>query len=387
MNEYDYVIIGGGCAGLSLAYHLNKSALKDKKVLILDKEQKNKNDRTWCFWTDQSTKFDHIVFKSWKTIEFLSEGFTLDAPLQNFTYKMIRGLDFYKETSQAIAQNPNFQIANEEVISTEEVDNKVVVKTSSQSYLADWVFDSRFDDTKFSPEMPENHYLIQHFKGWLIQTEEKAFDTSKIRMFDFRTEQGREVRFFYILPFSETEALVEYTLFSKHLIAQEEYDEKLEDYIHNQLNISEYQVKDVEFGIIPMTDYKFERKTGNKIMNIGIGGGRAKPSTGYAFYRIQQDSAQIVKSLEVSDQPFYKQKNDKQYQIYDALILNIMNRKGESIKEIFTELFKNNPIERVLSFLNESTNLYTDFLLMSSVPPIPFLKSIKNVFLSRKLVK
>ncbi|TAH18406.1 MAG: Lycopene cyclase [Cytophagales bacterium] len=387
MNQYDYIIIGGGCAGLSLAYHLNSSTLSNKKVLIIDKEQKNKNDRTWCFWTDQSTKFDHIVYKSWKNIEFLSENFVLNAPLHNFTYKMIRGADFYKETLQTIGQNPNFHITHEAVISTEEVDNKVLIKTSSQEYLAHWVFDSRFDSTNFCTEMPENHYLMQHFKGWVIETEEKVFDTSKIRMFDFRTEQGKEVRFFYILPFSPTEALVEYTLFSKYLIAEEEYDEKLKNYIHHQLQIDKYQIKDTEFGIIPMTDYKFGRKKGRKIMKIGIGGGRAKPSTGYAFYRIQQDSAQIVKSLEASEQPFYRQKNDKQYQIYDALILNIMNRKGESIKEIFTELFKNNPIERVLSFLNESTNIYTDFLLMSSVPPMPFLKSIKNVFLSRKLVK
>jgi lycopene beta-cyclase len=387
MNHYDYIIIGGGCAGLSLAYQLNKSKLSTKKILIIDREAKRKNDRTWCFWADESTPFDHIVFRSWKTIEFLSDDFTLQAPLQNFTYKMIRGIDFYEETQKNLLLNPTIKIIHDEVLSTEELDSQVMIRTRTQSFSADWIFDSRFDSRQFSPKMPDNHYLIQHFKGWQIQTNEKVFDTHKIRMFDFRTEQENEVRFFYILPFSETEAMIEYTLFSKYLIPDKEYDEKLENYISHSLQIKAFEIKETEFGIIPMTDYKFQRKQGTRIMHIGIGGGKAKPSTGYAFYRIQHDSAQIVQSLETSGQPFFKQKNNRQFEIYDALMLNIMNRKGESIKEIFTALFRNNPIERILSFLNEKTNFFTDLLLMSSVPPKPFLQSIKNVYLSKSLIK
>ncbi len=387
MNHYDYIIIGGGCAGLSLAYQLNQSRLRDKKILIIDKEKKNKNDRTWCFWTDEATPFDHIVFRQWKTIEFLSDNFTLHAPLKNFTYKMIRGIDFYQECLKKIAENPHITMTSQEVLAIQEDENKGIVHTNQQSYSADWVFDSRFDGKQFSEDMPRNHYLVQHFKGWLVETEQKSFDISKIRMFDFRTEQGKEVRFFYILPFSETEALVEYTLFSKNLLAQQEYDEKLKDYISNRLHIKQYQIKEIEFGTIPMTDYKFQRKQGRRIMKIGVGGGRAKPSTGYAFLRIQQDTMQIISSLEQSGQPFYKEKNGKQFEIYDAMILNIMHRKGESIKEIFTDLFKNNPIERVLAFLNEKTNFFTDLQIMASVPPVPFLKSIQNIFLSKKLKK
>ncbi len=387
MNHYDYIIIGGGCAGLSLAYQLNQSRLRDKKILIIDKEQKNKNDRTWCFWTDEATPFDHIVFRQWKTIEFLSDDFILHAPLKNFTYKMIRGIDFYQECLEKIAENPNIAMINQAVVEVQEDSKKVIVQTSQQSYSADWVFDSRFDGRQFSADMPKNHYLIQHFKGWLIETAQKSFDISKIRMFDFRTEQGKEVRFFYILPFSETEALVEYTLFSRNLLAPDEYDEKLKEYISNLLHIKQYQIKEVEFGTIPMTDYKFQRKQGRRIMKIGVGGGMAKPSTGYAFLRIQQDTMQIINSLEQSGQPFYKKKNGKQFGIYDAMILNIMHRKGESIKEIFTDLFKNNPIERVLAFLNEKTNFLTDLQIMASVPPMPFLKSIRNIFLSKKLTK
>ena len=37
MNEFDYVIIGGGCAGLSLAYKLEvNNNLKDKTLAIIE---------------------------------------------------------------------------------------------------------------------------------------------------------------------------------------------------------------------------------------------------------------------------------------------------------------------------------------------------------------
>ena len=37
MKEFDYIIIGGGCAGLSLAYELDiKSKLKDKTLAIIE---------------------------------------------------------------------------------------------------------------------------------------------------------------------------------------------------------------------------------------------------------------------------------------------------------------------------------------------------------------
>ena len=50
-TQYDYIIAGAGCAGLSLAVHMIHSGkFSDKKILIVDKDDKQKNDRTWCFW-------------------------------------------------------------------------------------------------------------------------------------------------------------------------------------------------------------------------------------------------------------------------------------------------------------------------------------------------
>ena len=61
-KSYDYIILGAGCAGLSLLMRMiGSNQFNDKKILLIDKEQKNKNDRTWCFWEKDKGLFDPVV--------------------------------------------------------------------------------------------------------------------------------------------------------------------------------------------------------------------------------------------------------------------------------------------------------------------------------------
>ena len=66
MNEFDYVIIGGGCAGLSLAYELDINNKLDYKTLaIIEPRAVYKRDKTWSFWKVFNHNFDDCVMKSW----------------------------------------------------------------------------------------------------------------------------------------------------------------------------------------------------------------------------------------------------------------------------------------------------------------------------------
>jgi len=58
---YDFIIAGGGLAGLSLAWYLVHSRLRDSRILLLDKEPKQKNDRTWCYWSNRPGEFDSLA--------------------------------------------------------------------------------------------------------------------------------------------------------------------------------------------------------------------------------------------------------------------------------------------------------------------------------------
>ena len=60
-KEYDYIIAGAGCAGLSLLMRMNGDPFfADKKILVVDAAGKNQNDRTWCFWEKEPDIFGAI---------------------------------------------------------------------------------------------------------------------------------------------------------------------------------------------------------------------------------------------------------------------------------------------------------------------------------------
>src|SRR5258706_10713868 len=87
-REYDYIIAGAGCAGLSLAVHMIHSGkFSDKKILIVDKEEKNKNDRTWCFWETGPGLFEPLVYQKWKQVWFHGDKFSKLLSLQPYEYK------------------------------------------------------------------------------------------------------------------------------------------------------------------------------------------------------------------------------------------------------------------------------------------------------------
>jgi len=113
--QYNYIIAGTGAAGLSLAFYMANSSLKNQKVLLIDRENKQKNDRTWCFWQKETSPYEEIVFHQWKNIFFRSKTFTATIPIEPYRYKMIRGEDFYHFTKNFIQKNTAYEFLQAEI--------------------------------------------------------------------------------------------------------------------------------------------------------------------------------------------------------------------------------------------------------------------------------
>jgi lycopene beta-cyclase len=376
MKKYDYIIAGAGCAGLSLAYRMSvHPELKKLSVLILDKDDKQANDRTWCFWTDSPSLFDPIVFRKWNKVRFKGDDVDRTDQLSTYSYHLIRGADFYQYTKQEILSNPNFQWEQKQISILNQDESGPYVIADGEEYRAEHIFNSCFHLTDFAPG-PDDHFLLQHFKGWEIETEEEVFDSKTITLMDFQTPQKGNARFYYVLPFSKNRALVEYTLFSEQLLEEGEYHSALEDYIKNQLGISKFSIRAHEAGVIPMTDAALPKPAGKNITHIGTLGGAVKPTTGYAFLRIQEQTAGIVEDLEAGLLPKSHLPSKARYQFYDKLLLYILSHHGHLGRSIFSRLFKNNRIELVFTFLNEKANLWQEARIFAFLPKKPFLYAV-----------
>jgi lycopene beta-cyclase len=191
---------------------------------------------------------------------------------------------------------------------------------------------------------------------------------------DFSVEQKSNTRFMYVLPTSSTEALLEYTLFSKNLLSKEEYEAEIQKYIEN-LGITEYEIIEKEHGNIPMTCYPFWKHNTKNIINIGSAGGWTKASTGYTFKNASKKSKALVQFLK-SESDFTKFHKKDKFWFYDLLLLDILGSKNELGSSIFSSMFKEGNSSVIFKFLDEETSFLEDLRVIWRCPKILFVKAL-----------
>jgi lycopene beta-cyclase len=345
----------------------------DKQILVVDKAPKQQNDRTWCFWEKEKGLFESIVYHQWKQLDFFSNDYSATLAIDPYRYKMIRGIDFYQYVLQKAANKSNVHFHYEEVLGVGNENNKAVLTLPSGKITADYIFNSiLFREPKITARQ---YMLLQHFKGWVIETPTPVFDPSKATFMDFRVSQKEGTTFMYVLPVSTNKALVEYTLFTETLLPQEKYSEELIQYLSDYLGINTFTIEQEEFGIIPMTNHVFPSVEG-KVIYIGIAGGQAKGSSGYAFQFIQKRTASVVDALKNNRVPKADNSiNAKKFRLYDSVLLSVLHHKKLNGDQIFAAIFQKNPPQRVLRFLDNETSVWDDLHIMNSVPTGIFLKA------------
>lgn len=368
MKAYDYIIIGAGCAGLSLLMRIvDTDPLRQKKILLIDKTKKNNNDRTWCFWERGKGYFDEIVYRKWNHLFFKNEGFSKQLDMDGYAYKMIRGIDFYNYCFERIKSFSNIEIKYADVTDVTFSNQQCTIHSSEEVLVAQskYVFSSVI---KNSGIKSTEWFLLQHFKGWVIETDEAVFNQHEACFMDFSVPQQHEAAFVYMLPSSERKALIEYTVFSKEVLPQEQYDVQLENYIQQQLQIKQYNVTETEFGVIPMTNHRFPFLK-NGIYYIGTAGGQTKASTGYTFQFIQKQAACIGKELEKGLCNVKDCSNTaSRFHFYDSILLRVLCEHSMKGSDIFFRLFTAVPASTIFKFLDNETTIMEEMKILNSMP-------------------
>ena len=353
MREFDYIIIGGGCAGLSLAYELEvHEILKDKTLAIVEPRAEYKRDKTWSFWKVSPHNFDDCVKKSWEHFSINIPGKTNHLECKNFPYQSIDSSLFYEKINKKLKENKNiYFFKNIEEINTQN----------------SFVFNS-------VPNIKKKHSnLWQHFCGVEIETKKNFFDEEIFNLMDFDCEQRESVHFFYTLPYSKNKALVETTWLSRmNDNSQKDYDQQIKDYINNHLKITDYKIAYKEQGAIPLF-YPVYEKEKNKI-NIGTAGGMTRLSTGYTFLNIQEHSKYIRENIEnISNSKSFQ--ISRKYKFLDDIFLRVLNRHPDKMSDIFFNMFEASP-KTVIKFLSNKSNFWDDFNIILKMPKLTFIKAL-----------
>ena len=353
MREFDYIIIGGGCAGLSLAYELEvNDRLKEKTLAIIETREEYKRDKTWSFWKMFDHNFEDCVIKSWNNFTINTSDDFHELSNKSFPYQSIDSEKFYKKINSKISSNLNvsfFKNLNE--------------INSENSLVFNSVFEGELDKSK----------LWQHFQGIEIETHKNIFDDKIVNLMDFNCDQKNDVHFFYTLPFSKNKALIETTWLSdlkdQNLM---DYDLQLENYIKNNLGIKSYKINFVEKGAIPLFYPSFNND--EKIINIGSAGGMTRLSTGYTFLNIQEHCKYIVKNIDKIKK--LKDYNlGKKYHFLDKIFLRVLKDHPDKMPKIFFDMFKASS-NSVIKFLSNKSNFFEDIKIISRMPKLIFVKAL-----------
>ena len=369
METFDYIICGGGASGLLLSNaFISDKFFNDKKILIIERESKTTNDKTFGFWNDKESVLDEMVFKEWEFAEFKDSNSYNTFLLNPYKYKMIKSSQFYSHIGNKILKAANFKYLNSNINEIDEINN--IVKTDDGEFSSSIIFSSIYNEVNFK----KYPLLKQHFIGWTIETKSETFDDNKITFMDFSVDQKDEIRFMYILPFSKNKALVEYTLFSKELIADDEYEKEIKSYLKEN-NIQGYTIKEKEKGMIPMTCYPFFENNTDTYFQIGTAGGWSKPSTGYTIKNSIKKIDVVVESLK-HNKPLSKIRFKNRFWYYDLLFLDVLIASKGKGSQVFSDLFKNNDPIKIFKFLDENSSVVEELSIFLSVDIKTFVRSL-----------
>lgn len=373
-NNYYYIIVGGGLSGLQLALELSRDIFfKGKSVAIIDPNPKTSNDKTWCFWEKGEGKWEDILTKEWKTGKFYSSHLNKSLDLGPYRYKMVRSIDFYNKAQEELRKNKDFHFIRDDISHIDPI--KRAATGSKRSYTASHFFDSRIPQEY---REDKNYTKIhQHFMGWMIETEEPAFDPSVFTMMDFRLKHKKSTSFTYVLPVTERRALVEFTFFTSYLTKNKVYEKNLKKYIEDILNLRNYSILETEKGIIPMTDFPFHQQDSiskNHITKIGTGGSWVKGSTGYSFKHTEKKVQKIIQNIKQGQNPGKDLMNTR-FRLYDSIFLDVLGRKNSLGEELFSKFYGKNSTISILKYLDEETTLSEEVKVMLSLFHPEFIRS------------
>ncbi|NDE16838.1 hypothetical protein EBZ80_18085 [bacterium] len=392
LNHFDVAIVGGGLAGMMradvLADALANDPSLDLRVAIIDPEPDALRRKTFAAWRLKSSlphRYSVCVENRWDRFRIVSADGSnvVEKPFDPYCYERIPGDRIFAHIDARLRADKRFVRIVDRVVGIHESfagsagEGRASIRLASgQCVTATRVLSSV---TRGNPE------VLQYFLGFEIETTSDYFDSNIVDLMDFRVPQEGDVRFVYILPFSRRRALVEFTVFSPNRMADEACEKILRHYIASRLELPAFKILSVESGAIPMsvsTEPAFPaRDPGSMIDVIGGAGGMVKPSTGYSFQR----NMEALVDQALVDQALFNQaprrRPDSSYsryrfQVYDALLLRIIQANGGMISRIFPLLFSRNTPEEIFSFLDEKSRFPGEIRIFYRLPWAPFLSSL-----------
>ncbi len=384
--DADVLIAGAGLSGLSLAVALLDAGLpKTSRILLVDpRETLSGEDRTWCFFDVLPHAFEDAIAHRWTRWRVRDRHAEVVRASDGLAYCHLPGARFYAH-ALARLEAAGAQVRVLSGTTVEALDDRgahVEARTSAGVLRARLAMDSRpppLVEAAASPPLgaaqattPRDHQvrLLQHFRGRVVHTQTPAFDSDTATLMDFDVTREHGIHFVYVLPFDAHTALVESTFFTGQLLPESVYERALDDWLAARLPHHRFETRTREHGVIPMTTAPFDAWPSPRVVRLGLAGGHAKPSTGYAFLAVQRFvgafAPRVVAALRADTPAEPPPVRSPRTTALDTVFLSYLSRYPEHAPSTFFRLFDRVPPAVLLRFLSDTGTVADDLRVMRS---------------------
>jgi len=376
-KHYDLIILGGGCAGLSLALRLAELGKQSPKTLIIEKRPAYSNDRTWCFWDEGNPALKDWADHIWSSFKVQFGDNQLVKNCRQNPYVMISAQTFYARAIQNITANSqSFTFNNDESV-------LAVIKQASQTwrittnmgvYTANHIVDTR-PASQINDDMS---LLWQSFIGFEIEVSPDLFDAQQFTLMDIDKNFKNGLGFTYVLPVTPNRALIEYTVFCEQAMSASSLQTYLEVALSKYTKHAEYKVLRKECGQLPMGNKTVKKSDDPSYIFAGLYAGAARPSSGYAFQRIQS-WANVCAHSWAEHQSFIPAPKDAALTaIVDDIFLHVLKSNPAVAATLFFSFFSKAKLISTIRFLSDHATITDLGSIILSMPTVLFLKSLPS---------
>ena len=379
-SHYDFLFAGGGLASGLTAYRL-RQLFPDARIAIAAAGQRLGGNHTWSFHTtdaslEQLEWMAPFISYEWaaQSVAFPKRRRTLPTGYRSVTAERF---------AEVLSRQSGIDIITGQPVMSATPD--ALVLRNNQSLHGQIVFDGR--GPMATPDMSLG---FQKFLGLEIEFEEPHGLEAPIIM-DATVPQTDGYRFVYVLPFTETTALIEDTYYADGYQLPRE---ALRDEIMAYAARKGWRVKSVlreEDGILPIVldgdiDAYWQRLEGAPAP-IGLRAGLFHPITGYSMAEaialadhIANAIAQTPK-VQTADMSrvieAHAKSRWKQHSFYRMLNRMLFRAAEPQQRYIVLQRFYGLPIPLINRFYAGQNNWADRFRILAGKPPVPIGAAIK----------
>ncbi len=347
-------IIGDGCAAMMLASQADR--LPDHNIRLIKPENAPPSvDHMWGFWAGKGLD-EQISFarKKWNNWSIITESDEAVMSSNDHAYHAIHREKWLGHCREKIEKLGIALLEQNEV----DIENDVI-------------FDSR-------PPRMNGKVMLQHFYGIEVETKMPVFDDSKAILMDFRVDQSKGLHFIYLLPFSNTNALIESTIFSFELASEDFYLASIHDYLERIYSCSDFVIKHQEKGVIPMGRLQPHDP---EIPGLGGNAGAIRPGSGYAFVYIHKQIEEAINHCKKTGKLRFKPPHKKIDLWMDDVMLTVLENYPNIGPDIFYRMGKSLSGDQFAKFMSGDITWGLRLKVITSMPKLPFIRGVtKRIF-------